>query len=223
MVKIFIDPGHGGTDPGATGYGLEEKNVNLDIALRIRDFLSQYEGVSVKLSRIKDNTVTLSQRTRSANDWGADYYISIHCNAFNGQVRGYEDFIFNGKTVMQTVKYQDIMHQAIRDNTKFFNNRGKKQANFHVLRETKMPSFLSENGFIDNKQDAKLLKDKDILNDIAYGHVAGLVKIFNLKRKTASSGSLYKVQVGAFQNKDNADRLANELKKKGYETYIIHE
>ena len=222
MVKIFLDPGHGGTDPGATGNGLQEKNVNLDIALRVRDFLSQYD-VDVKMSRIKDDTVTLRQRSSTANDWGADFYVSIHCNAFNGQVSGYEDFIYSGRTVKETPKYQDIMHKAIRDNTDFFNNRGKKKANFHVLRETKMPSFLSENGFIDNKKDAKLLKDKDRLDDIAYGHALGIVNSFNLKPKTADSGKLYKVQVGAFKNKNNADKLAKELQGKGYETYIIHE
>lgn len=71
MVKIFIDPGHGGTDSGASANGLLEKNITLQIALLLRDMLiSEYDGVSVRLSRSTDQSVTLSQRTNAANSWG---------------------------------------------------------------------------------------------------------------------------------------------------------
>lgn len=71
MVKIFIDPGHGGTDSGATGNGLQEKAVTLEIALVLRTILTnEYEGVSVTMSRTSDKTVSLTERTEAANSWG---------------------------------------------------------------------------------------------------------------------------------------------------------
>ena len=78
-MKIFIDPGHGGTDPGASGHGLKEKNVVLDLALALAKQLEAY-NCQIKLARDKDVTLSLSDRTKAANDWGADFYFSIHIN-----------------------------------------------------------------------------------------------------------------------------------------------
>lgn len=126
--------------------------------------------------------------------------MSIHINAGGGI--GYEDFIFNGNVSSATITNQNAMHDAIRKATPYFTNRGKKRANFHVLRESKMPAFLSESGFIDNKSDANRLKKSSTLDDIAQGHVNGLIKIFGLKKKSSggstsgSSGSTYTVKKG---------------------------
>ncbi|MBU9724114.1 MULTISPECIES: N-acetylmuramoyl-L-alanine amidase [Bacillaceae] len=229
MVKIYLDPGHGGSDPGAVGNGIQEKDVVLDIAKRIEAKLKDYEGVQTRMSRTNDKTVSLSARTNDANSWGADYFVSIHINAFNGSANGYEDFIHNSlSNSSQTAIYRDTMHSEIRKESPFFSNRGKKNANFHVIRESNMSAILTENGFIDNKGDSDRLKQSSTLDKIAQGHVNGLVKIFNLKKKPTpkqptSSGALYKVQVGAFSKKSNADRLAKELESKGYSTYIVKE
>jgi len=75
MVKIYLDPGHGGSDPGARGNGLVEKDLNLAIALQIRSMLlNEYEGATIRMSRTNDRTVSLSQRTSDANAWGADFF-----------------------------------------------------------------------------------------------------------------------------------------------------
>lgn len=228
MVKIFIDPGHGGHDPGAVANGLREKDIVLDIAKRIEKKLKDYEKVQVKLSRTTDKYISLSQRAKMANDWKADYFVSVHINAGGGD--GYEDFIWNGKVSAATIANQNIFNPEMIRATGF-RNRGKKRANFLVLRETKMPAILTECGFIDNKSNANKLKQSSFIDKIAQGHVNALVKIFGLKKKkkadpkTSSSnkGKLYKVQVGAFSQKANAERLANELKKKGYDTYIVQQ
>lgn len=92
MVKIFLDPGHGGSDPGASAYGLQEKNLTLDIAKRIRNYLNNhYSGHSIKMSWTTDKTVSLSARTNEANRLGADFFLSVHINAGGGT--GYEDYI----------------------------------------------------------------------------------------------------------------------------------
>lgn len=82
MVKLFIDPGHGGTDPGAVGNGIQEKNLTLQIATLIKDILTlEYDNVSIRMSRTGDQTVSLSERTNAANAWGADFFLSVHINA----------------------------------------------------------------------------------------------------------------------------------------------
>ncbi len=79
---IVIDPGHGGRDPGASGpSGLAEKEVTLDIALRLRDRLRQSGGYRVLLTRDQDESVPLRKRVDFANDNGADLFVSLHLNA----------------------------------------------------------------------------------------------------------------------------------------------
>ena len=182
MVKIFIDPGHGGADSGAGGNGLAEKNVTLSIATRIRDILlKEYQNVTVKMSRTGDQTVSLQQRTDMANAWGADFYLSIHINAGGGT--GYEDYIHDALSDRsRTADIQHIIHSEV---TKLNNliDRGAKKENFHVLRESTMDAMLSENGFIDTASDAAKMKDKGWIENVARGHVNGLAKAFNLQRK----------------------------------------
>ncbi|MFD0824281.1 N-acetylmuramoyl-L-alanine amidase [Neobacillus sp. M.A.Huq-85] len=215
MVKIFIDPGHGGADSGATGNGLLEKNLTLKIATTIRDILvNEYEGVSVKLSRTSDETVSLNERTDAANNWDADYYLSIHINAGGGT--GFESYIYPG-VGSPTTTYQDLIHTEVLKVVDFA-NRGQKTANFHVLRESFMPALLTENGFIDTSSDAAKLKDASFLKAIARGHANGLAKAFDLTKKPTV---LYKVQIGAFSKKSNADDLAAEANAKGFDAIVI--
>lgn len=230
IVRIFIDPGHGGADPGATGFGLVEKNLTLQIAKEIDRILNdEYDGVITKMSRTGDQTVTLSERTNAANRWNADFYLSLHINAGGGT--GFESFIYPS-VPLRTKKIQQDIHNEI---LRFIDlkNRGMKTANFHVLRETKMDALLTENGFIDNMIDAKKLKSKDFLHKIAQGHAAGIAIAFNLKKKKNDSGkndpptksreSLYKVQIGAFKEKTNADALAQKAKQKNFDVFIKQE
>lgn len=220
-MKLYLDPGHGGTDSGPTGHGLTEKSVNLDIALRIRNLLTQnYENVEVLMSRTSDITKTLNQRTDEANSWGADFYLSIHCNAFNGSARGYEDYIHSSLSdSSQTAQYRDTIHEEIIKLNRL-SNRGKKKANFHVLRETTMSAMLTENGFIDNAQDAALIGDPNWRQDVAQGHVNGLVKAFNLTPKEDDGDAIYKVIAGSFQTRDNADRRVEYLDNRGIESFV---
>jgi N-acetylmuramoyl-L-alanine amidase len=193
MVRIFIDPGHGGNDPGATANGLFEKDLTLSIALKLKAELLKYENVQVKLSRENDTYLTLSERAKMANDWGADIFISIHINAGGGV--GFESYIYNGSVSTSTIAYQNIIHEEIVKVTGW-NDRGKKRENYAVLRETKMPAILTENGFIDNTTDANKLKNDSFLDNISQGHVNGIVKVFNLKKNSTPSGITHIVQAG---------------------------
>src|SRR5699024_3998847 len=131
--------------------------VTLSIATRVRDMLiNEYSNATVKMSRTGDQTVSLMQRTNDANSWGADYFLSIHINAGGGT--GYEDYIHSSVSdSSRTANLRSTIHEEI-NKLNNMRNRGKKKANFHVLRESSMPAMLSENGFIDTKADADKMK-----------------------------------------------------------------
>jgi N-acetylmuramoyl-L-alanine amidase len=224
MLRIVLDAGHGGKDSGAVGNGLKEKDLTLKIVKQIGCMLEEYEGVEVHYTRTDDRFLELSERAAIANKLKADYFISVHINAGGGT--GFESYVYNGNVSAATIAYQNVIHAEIMKAIGNVTDRGKKRANYAVLRETKMPAILTENLFIDNTNDAAKLKSEQFLQQIAYGHVQGIVKAFGLKRKAkpqqkVSDKKMYRVQVGAFTEKENAERLAEELKKKGYPTIIV--
>src|SRR5699024_617371 len=144
MVEIYIDPCLGGSASRSCGNDLLEKDITLKIALSVRDELKNYEDVSVKLSRTTDKTVSLSERTNEANQWGAEYFLSIHLNV--GKGAGFESYIHSSLLASsKTAKRLTTLHDEIMKTTQL-KDRGKKAANFHVLRETQMSAVLTENG-----------------------------------------------------------------------------
>ncbi|MFD1452679.1 N-acetylmuramoyl-L-alanine amidase [Oceanobacillus sojae] len=182
-TRIYIDPGHGGSDPGASANGLQEKDVTLDIALKTRDILNeQYSGHTIKLSRTSDITKSLDARTNEANNWGANFFVSIHINA--GGATGYESYTWNGSydNKERTNAIRRTIHNETVEQTGF-TDRGAKQANLHVLRESSAPAVLTENGFIDNAADANKLKSDAFIEEIAQAHADGIAKALGLPAK----------------------------------------
>lgn len=180
VPKIYIDPGHGGTDPGASANGLQEKNVTLNIALQVRNMLQASYNVSVRMSRTTDVTRSLTSRTNDANAWGANIYISIHCNAGGGT--GFESFRYPG-VGSTTIRLHNLMHSNVLAQMRTVasvTDRGQKTANFHVLRETAMPAVLTENLFVDTLADANKLKNPAFLTATARGHVRGIAAFFGI-------------------------------------------
>lgn len=153
------------------------------------------------MSRNNDSAVSLSARVNAANNWNADFYLSIHVNAGGGN--GFESYIYPGVGA-PTATYQNDIHKEVIDETGF-NDRGKKNANFHVLRETTMPALLTENGFIDTVADVNQLKDSNFITKIAKGHVQGLERAFSLQKKK-NQPPIYRVQIGAYKEKENAEK-----------------
>lgn len=190
-MKIFIDPGHGGTDPGASGHGLKEKDVVLDLALALAKQLEAY-NCQIKLARDKDIYLSLGERTKLANDWGADLYFSIHINGHsNVEANGYEDFTYPNVS-QTTTNIRNAIHAEVAPvwTSAGRANRGMKTANFQVLRETRMPAVLLENGFITNARDAELLKDPAFRGRLVEAMAKGIAAALNLKRKEPKTGTL---------------------------------
>jgi len=185
IVKIFLDPGHGGRDPGGQGYKLNEKDVVLDIALKTAQILSDnYFGVDVRLSRTNDSFIELEDRAKMANDWNADYFVSIHTNAHDGTgtAHGFESFIFNGNVSNETIRRQREIHSYLINRINRVNRR-MSRANFSVLRNTKMPSLLIEFLFIDNYEENLLLSNPNYRTNLANYTAEAIANSFNLKRR----------------------------------------
>lgn len=162
MTKIvYLDAGHGGSEPGASGYGIKEKDLTLTRVLRVKQILeTEYTGATVVLSRSNDSSVSLSQRSNAANSAKADIFISDHKNAFDGSAHGFESFIYNGSVSSATKDLQSKIHAKVSAVAMSYGikDRGKKTANFHVLRETSMPAILLEEAFIDNEKENVIMQ-----------------------------------------------------------------
>ncbi|HZM78794.1 MAG TPA: N-acetylmuramoyl-L-alanine amidase [Candidatus Limnocylindrales bacterium] len=176
--KVYIDPGHGGTDPGAVGNGLQEKDVTLDLALRLNHILIFVYGFQTRLSRTSDITRSLSFRTSDANAWGANIFVSIHINSGGGT--GFESYRYP-TAGSNTVRLHNLVHSRVISAMRTVaavTDRGQKTANFFVLRETVMSAVLTENLFIDRAADAALLKRDDFRHAVATGHATGIANFF---------------------------------------------
>ncbi|WP_273832324.1 N-acetylmuramoyl-L-alanine amidase [Guptibacillus sedimenti] len=223
MTLIVIDPGHGGLDSGATYRSVQEKNLNLAISNMVRDHLvSEYE-VDVVLTRETDKTLDLKERTDFANALKADFFLSIHNNASGGS--GFETFIFNGTVPNETVQLQTSIHNRIaQDILKKYNilDRGKKRANFHVLRETKMNALLIEVLFVDNEKDLKLLTNPAFIMDVStvIGEATAAALKLPFKSKPIES-TLYKVIAGSFSDRENAEIHLAKLIQNGFSAFIL--
>jgi len=156
--KIYVDPGHGGSDPGAVGpTGLKEKDVNLRVGTVLKNCLIEYGGATVRMSRTGDKYVSLDARANDANNWGAARFISIHHNSSSDRsVNGTETYSYPGSVtgadLRDKVQKQLVAWGGLR-------NRGGKTANFLVLRKTTMPAILTEASFISNPSEEARLRD----------------------------------------------------------------
>ena len=169
--KVFIDAGHGGTDPGALGYGYRESDLNLQVAKKVESKLKS-KGIDVKMSRSSDIFYSLSERAEMANDYGADAFVSIHQNsAEDKSANGIETYYNRNKEEDKPLS-NDIQKQVISQTGA--NNRGVKNAEFTVLVKSKMISALVECGFITNELEVKKLSDSSYQDKLATGIANGI-------------------------------------------------
>jgi N-acetylmuramoyl-L-alanine amidase len=228
VIKLFLDAGHGGTDGGAQGNGLSEKDLNLSLVKKIQAKIEKgYKNVQIMTTRTTDVFLTLKERTDKANEWGAHYFVSCHTNSTTSpSARGFSSYIYT-RTDDKTKAFQNVMHEeivkAISANTGVV-NLGKKQANFHVLRESHMTAILTENLFVSNTADSALLKQDTFLDRLADGHVLGLEKFIGLEKNIPppvnEPKQMYQVIAGTFEDLQNAEAFAEKLGKSGYKSYI---
>ena len=149
---VFIDPGHGGTDPGAVKY-IREETVNLNMALACREYLEDH-GVKVKMSRSTDKNTTSSGIIRACNSYDPDLAVSIHNNAGGGN--GCEVYYtVKGGTGKKLAKNIEGEFKEIGQNSRGIKTRkGSRGDYYFFIRETKCPAVITEAVFVDNRADA---------------------------------------------------------------------
>lgn len=215
--KVVIDAGHGGYDSGAVYNGRLEKNDNLDLAVVVGDILA-YNGIDVLFTRVEDTYIAPLERAYMANEEDADLFVSIHRNS---------SAVPNTYSGVQTLVYsEDGLQQQVAENINAemedvgFTNLGTDvRTDLAVLRRTKMPSVLTEIGFINTDSDNDLFDEK--FEDIAYGIASGILDALHMENDEEEVEDVYRVQIGLFRIPANAESLQENLSVLGYDVKIV--
>lgn len=223
MKRLVIDLGHGGTDPGAVGPSkIFESNIVLAIGKKLNELLKGF-NVEIKFTRLTDTYLSLSERSKIANDFRADYFLSIHTNSVkDSSVRGVEVWQYaNDNITLNTFSNGVCM-----DISKIFNirNRGVKLSReLSVLKNTKMPAALVEVDFISNPKAEQELKDSSNIEAVAMIIRNNLIELLKLQvQPSTETNTLYRVCIGAYRDKNNALNQVKCAQEKGFRgAYII--
>lgn len=221
-MKVFIGVGHGGSDPGAVANNVKEKDLNLSIALACRDELERH-GVSVRMSRTKDENDTLSEEIKECNAYSPDLAVDIHNNAGGGD--GAEVFYSHlggkGKTLAENILAEIVKTgQNSRGIKTRVNSQGKDYYGF--IRQTSCPAVIVECAFIDNATDLKILASEGDKQKMGVAIAKGILKTLGVEIQ-AERGTLYRVQVGAYLVKANAEDMQKKIKAVGFDAFIVKE
>lgn len=240
-MKIYIDAGHGGDSIGATYKGRKEQDDCLRLALKVEEFLLKQKNVEVKLSRRTDINPLISNRCKEANAWKADYYLSIHRNAYvpekatGAEIWVYSKAAVNGETFNKAARILELTCAATG-----YTNRGTKRgapsySDYGVNSLTNMSSALIECGFIDTTKDNETFDAK--FNAMAEAIARGLVEscggayVFEkteVKPATPPAPAEVKVpfvkqtvQIGSFSKILGAETYLADAKKKGLPAELV--
>lgn len=209
MSKAYIDAGHGGNDSGATGVnGCLEKNIVLYVAKKVEQILKD-RNIQTRMSRDTDVFKTLNFRTTDANNWGADCFVSIHCNSSdNLTAKGLETFCYKFKYR----KLADCVHSKLLNRHLYTIDRGVKEGNWHVVRESKMSACLVELGFITNLEDYNLIESKkdEMAQAIADG-ICDYLGVSYVNNTPATNKVIYNIVTGGFGSKEVAREKLEHL------------
>ena len=185
-IRIYIDQGHNPSVPngGAVGNGLKEQDITYEVGIRLKELLDDDPDFDARVSRPTPETTlgttnaqSLGLRVQGANEWNADFFVSIHANAsVNAAASGSEAYAYStaspGFAMGQSILDRLNRETGLRDRGTFV------RPTLYVLRRTKMPAVLIELGFITNPYDAELMaKEPD---RFARGIYEGILQFYGL-------------------------------------------
>lgn len=221
-MKVFVSVGHGGSDPGAVANNTKEKDLNLSIALACRDVLVRH-GIEVKMSRTKDENDPLSEEIKECNACDPNLAVSIHNNAGGGD--GAEAFYHYGGGKSKTLA-ENILAEVVKVGQ---NSRGakiRKNSNgkdyYGFIRETSCPAVIVECAFVDNATDLQILSTEGKRKTMGEAIAKGILKSLGVAY-LSEKASLYRVQVGAYLVKANAEAMQKKIKAVGFDAFIVKE
>jgi N-acetylmuramoyl-L-alanine amidase len=223
MARLCFDYGHGGEDGGACYNGRKESNDVLNLGRAVAAEVRR-NGVTVDETRTSDATVSLEERSNFENRNTYDYFISFHRNAYEPEeAKGVETYTYlnpgsEAKELAESIQASLVVLGFI--------DRGVKEANFHVLRETKAPAVLVEVGFIDNSEDNNLFDSK--INNIIKALSKAILSVLGIDyiessvpTQSAGGQTLYRVMAGSYSVRENAENQVQKLKSAGFDAAIM--
>ena len=221
-MKVFLGVGHGGSDPGAVANGVKEKDLNLSIALACKDMLAKH-GVAVKMSRSKDENDPIGEEVKECNAFAPDLAVDIHNNAGGGDGAEVYHHYGGGKG---RVLAENILAEIVKVGQ---NSRGAKVRKnsqckdyYGFIRETSCPAVIVECAFVDNASDLKILATESERHKMGVAIAKGILKTLGVEIQP-ERGSLYRVQVGAYLVKSNAEDMQRKIKALGFNAFIVKE
>ena len=215
-VKVILDAGHGGPEPGATYLGRQEKTDNLNLTLAVGNILARH-GIDVVYTRVTDVYNTPYEKAQIANRSGADYFVSIHRNAMPvpGTASGAETLVYTDSGVPGLMARN--INSAL-ESAGFANLGVIERPGLVVLRRTEMPAVLVEAGFIDNEADNQFF-DRNF-EAVARAIADGILN--TVREEQQACPRYYQIQTGVFRNEQAASRQLDELQSQGYPAFIVH-
>lgn len=232
MATVMLDAGHGGFDNGAMFNGRKEKDDNLSLTLKVGQYLEN-RGVNVIYTRTEDIYQNPNQKAGIANRSDADYFVSFHRNSSPepDTYSGIQTLVYQAEGI-PLVMAKNINKELVKVG---FKDLGIiERPNLAVLRGTRMPAVLVETGFINTEADNDLFDERN--DDIAKGIADAIAKtvsgaagtgvdvisedIVETKPNIKNVAEKFSVQVGAFRHYENADNLAKNVQKLGYDCFI---
>ena len=211
MPKVFLSAGHGGSDPGAVANGLYEKTINLNTLLACKEELVRH-GVDVVCSREKDVDDPVQQEVKEANESNADLAVSFHANAGGGD--GFEVFYYSKNTYGKKLatlceKHVEALGQ---------NSRGVKTGDkLYFIRNTKMAAVLVESFFVDNAKDTQIGDTSGEQQAFGIAYAKAILEFLGIKHELDPK---YRVQLGAYSDRSNAENMKKKLQKAGFDAFI---
>lgn len=223
MSRLCFDYGHGGEDPGATYNGRKESDDVLSLGKEVAAEVRRH-GVTVDETRTSDATVSLSDRSNFENENTYDYFISFHRNAFEAEkAKGVETYTYLNPGEKSRELAESIQASLV---ILGFVDRGVKEANYHVLRETKAQAVLVEIGFINNTEDNNLFDAKR--NEIIKGLAKAILYELGIDYVEASTETeettgqtLYRVMAGSYAIRENSENQVKKLNEAGFDATIM--
>lgn len=225
MFKIAYCAGHHLANPkGIPAYlglgDVREWTLNDRVARFFAEAAKEYD---VELLRTDDptgvNFIDIPERVAEANRWGADVYIDMHHNGGIGGGTGGGAVAFSYPGSKAGAKYRDAIYNALMEAGGIRGDRssGRIERNFQTLRLTKMPAVLMEYGFMDSRTDAPIILTEEHAKLAAYATMEGIARVAGLAKKEKT---VYRVQVGAFTSRDNAEEMKKKLESAGFSAFI---
>ncbi|MBN1048277.1 N-acetylmuramoyl-L-alanine amidase [Clostridium botulinum] len=224
MSKLCFDYGHGGEDPGATYNDRRESDDVLSLGKEVAEEVRRH-GVIVDETRTSDATVSLNDRSNFENRNTYDYFISFHRNAYEPEkAKGAETYTYLNPGEKSRELAESIQASLV---ILGFVDRGVKEANYHVLRETKASAVLIEIGFIDNTEDNDLfdVKRNEIIKGLAKSILYELgidyVEASAETEEVTGQQTFYRVMAGSYAIRENAENQVKKLNEAGFDATIM--